>query len=183
VTEASTTDPDRWSQASVRNLGEALQPEEVEAMLGLRATRTHRKGDRRSHRNDAVWRESLWSLESPLGRHRDLPEHLDWLLDTLEPKLDALRSLSIKYRVDLFCGFSPAVVRVVLPSTITGSHESQDLASQWSSISIHHHTTSNGAPSRFRRVFSRTYRAECLSRRTRSLVVGVIIAIAQVSGF
>jgi hypothetical protein len=87
-------------------MGETLQPEEVEAMLGLHATRTHRKGDRRGDRNDAVWRESLWSLESPQGKDRDLPEHLDWLLDALEPKLDVLRSFSVKYRVDLFCGFS-----------------------------------------------------------------------------
>lgn len=106
VTEAPPTDTDRWSQACVRILGEALQPEEVDAMLGLRATRTHRKADRCSHRNLAVWQESLWLLESPLGKDRDLPEHLDWLLDALEPKLDVLRSLSIKYRVDLFCGFS-----------------------------------------------------------------------------
>jgi hypothetical protein len=29
-----------------------------------------------------------------------------WILDRLEPRLDALRTLSAKYRVDLFGGFS-----------------------------------------------------------------------------
>jgi hypothetical protein len=35
-----------------------------------------------------------------------LAEHLRWLLDAVEPKADVLRSLSAKYQVLLFCGFS-----------------------------------------------------------------------------
>jgi uncharacterized protein DUF4279 len=93
-----------WSDASIRIFGETLQPEEIGAALGLKATRTHSKGQPRSPRFKAVWRESFWSLQSPLGKDRDLASHLRWLLDTLEPKLTVIRSLSEKYQVNLFCG-------------------------------------------------------------------------------
>lgn len=35
-----------------------------------------------------------------------MADHVRWLLDSLEGRLDALKALSEKYRVDLFCGFS-----------------------------------------------------------------------------
>jgi len=100
------TEHDRWSSASIRIFGEKLQPEEVEAALALKATRTHLKGQPRSPVQKTVWRETLWSLRSPLSPDRSVGDHLTWLLDRLEPKLDAIRALSADHRVDLFCGFS-----------------------------------------------------------------------------
>jgi hypothetical protein len=97
---------DRWSRASLRILGEDLQPGEIEVLLDLKATRTHSRAESRTREDTAIWLDSLWLLESPLPQDCDLPEHLDWLLDALEPKLYVLSSLSRKYRVDLFCGFS-----------------------------------------------------------------------------
>jgi len=35
-----------------------------------------------------------------------MEDHLDWLLDRLEPKLDAIHSLAEKFSVDFFCGYS-----------------------------------------------------------------------------
>ena len=99
-------DEGKWSRASVRIFGETLQPEEIEAKLGLKATRTHVKGQPRSRRYNVPWRHSLWSLESPLSDDHDMADHLKWLLDRLEPRLDVIMALSAEYRVDLFCGFS-----------------------------------------------------------------------------
>lgn len=96
----------RWSAAGLRIIGEELDPVEVGALLGLEATRTHRKGQPRSSRHKDTWRESLWSLQSPLSRDRDMADHVKWLLDSLEGRFDALKVLSEKFRVDLFCGFS-----------------------------------------------------------------------------
>jgi hypothetical protein len=38
----------------------------------------------------------------------DPAEHLNWLLDVLEPKSSLIKTLSKDYQVDLFCGFSSA---------------------------------------------------------------------------
>lgn len=83
-----------------------MVPEEIEAVLGLQASRTHRKGEQRSTRNKLVWRESAWLLNSPIDKGRSLPEHLQWLLDAIEPKIDVIRSLSAHCKIDVFCGCS-----------------------------------------------------------------------------
>jgi Domain of unknown function (DUF4279) len=99
-------DDRQWSAAGLRILGEELDPDEVGVVLGVEATRTHRKGQPRSSRQQGVWRDSLWYFQSPLDPDRDMADHVKWLLDSLEGRLDALRALSEKFRVDLFCGFS-----------------------------------------------------------------------------
>src|SRR5947208_1337766 len=101
--QVNSDEHQRWSSASIRVFGETLRPEDVGAALGLQATRMHHKGELRGRDHKVVWRESAWLIKSPLGKDRDLPEHLDWLLNAVEPKLDVIRSLSEKYRVDLFC--------------------------------------------------------------------------------
>jgi hypothetical protein len=73
VTERVLLENEKWSQASLRIGGETLQPADIEAALGLRATRTHLKGQPRSERvpvRKAVWQDSMWLLSSPLGEER-----------------------------------------------------------------------------------------------------------------
>jgi len=94
-----------WSRASFRIFGDALQPKEIASALGLRATHEYLKGELFDPKSTSVRRESGWLLESPLGKRRDMVDHLNWLLDALEPKRDVIGELSRKYRVDLFCGF------------------------------------------------------------------------------
>ncbi len=111
MTVRALLENEKWSQASVRIGGETLQPEEIGAALGLQATRTHLKGQQRSQRapiRKAVWNDSMWLLSSPLGKDRDLAEHLPWLLDALEPKFDVFKSLSEKYQIVFICGFCSA---------------------------------------------------------------------------
>src|SRR5260370_13809189 len=84
----------RWSAASFRICGEMLDLEEIEKTLGIKPTASHLKGQR--SRSNVVYRESLWSLKSPLKRSESLDKHLSWLLHTLDPKADEARFL---YRV------------------------------------------------------------------------------------
>jgi len=99
-------DNDKWSRAALRIFGETLRPEEIGSVLGLMATSTHLKGELISPKHKAVRRESSWHLQSPLSDDSNMVDHLKWLLDSLAPRLDAIRELSEKYRIDLFCGFS-----------------------------------------------------------------------------
>jgi hypothetical protein len=93
----------RWSAASFRICGEMLDLEEIEKTLGIKPTASHLKGQR--SRSNVVYRESLWSLKSPLKRAESLDKHLAWLLDRLEPKVEEVRFLSRSHRLDFFCGF------------------------------------------------------------------------------
>jgi hypothetical protein len=53
-----------------------------------------------------VWPTSLWALNSPLSDQNGMADHLRFLLDLLEPKMDALKKLFEECKIDLFCGFS-----------------------------------------------------------------------------
>src|SRR5258706_15648258 len=93
--------PDKWSSASFRICGE-LDFTEIEKKLGMAPTQSHLKG--RRSRSGVVFRQSMWSLKSPLHKSETLDKHLEWLLDRLEPKADEIRSMSCAHKLDFFCG-------------------------------------------------------------------------------
>ena len=105
-----------WSLASFSIFSGTLTHEEISAAIQVKPTRTHSKGQPRGFRNkdgsisqSIVWTDSAWHLESPLGDDRNLAEHIKWLLDAIEPKLDIVRTLSAEgNRVRLFCGVASA---------------------------------------------------------------------------
>lgn len=103
--ECSTREYSKWSAASFRICDELLDLGEIEKTLGIKATRSHLKGQQRS-RSNAVFPESLWSLSSPLNKSDSLEKHLEWLLDRLEPKVEEIKYLSRFHRLDFFCGFA-----------------------------------------------------------------------------
>ena len=111
---------DKWSSASLRIFGEKLRPEQIDAMLGLKATHIHLKGQRRSPRHKAVWRESLWSLRSRLSDDHSIADHLEWLLERLEPKADVIKTLSANITLTFSVASPPIVGRAV--SSLTASH-------------------------------------------------------------
>lgn len=96
----------KWSKATLRIFSKTIDPSEIGKRLGLEATKTHAKGALRSPRHEAVWPTSMWSLNSPLSDHSDMTDHLRYLLDLLEPKMQALEHLARDCKIDLFCGFS-----------------------------------------------------------------------------
>jgi hypothetical protein len=97
---------EKWSSASFRIGGERFEPGEIEAILGFSATSFKLKGERLSPRLTMTRRNSVWVLKCPLSDQLPLQEHLEWLLNVLEPKLDAISGLKQKHKIDLFCGFS-----------------------------------------------------------------------------
>jgi hypothetical protein len=96
----------KWSKASLRISSTTLQPSEIAEIIGLEATKTHTKGTLKNSRFTLVWPTSLWLLNSPLSDQNGMADHLRFLLDLLEPKMDALKQLFEKCQIDLFCGFS-----------------------------------------------------------------------------
>lgn len=97
---------DKWSRASFRvGFDGSFDPTEISDALGLEPTIYGRKGEIRS-RSRPPRRNSVWILSSPLVAHEPLQKHLEWLLERLESRADAILAVSKKYSVDFFCGFS-----------------------------------------------------------------------------
>jgi hypothetical protein len=107
--------PDKkWWRASFCVSSISLTHQEISDRLGLRPTRTHTKGQPKGFRQEdgsispsIVWNDSAWFLQSPLGRDRNLAEPIQWLLDAIEPRTDAIKAIRPECSlIRLFCGFA-----------------------------------------------------------------------------
>jgi hypothetical protein len=97
----------RWSKASFCIYGDTLRPDEINRDLGLQATNSGLKGERQSKYPRArPLQISIWILDSPLDEHLPLQDHLKWLVDALELKLDVVRGIAARYDARLHCGYS-----------------------------------------------------------------------------
>ena len=99
---------DKWSKAAFIVSGDSFEPAEISETLGIESTSSGRKGEIRStpQVKRPPRRDSIWILNSPLEDGRPLQDHLQWLLDKLESKTDAVREVSKSYKATFFCGFS-----------------------------------------------------------------------------
>jgi hypothetical protein len=99
-------DQNKWFRASLRISGDTLRPDEIGSLLGINPTKTRLRGGPRSSNSKQVWADSLWLLQSPLGDDCEPVQHLEWLLNSLEPKAEIIKGLADRFRVEFFCGFS-----------------------------------------------------------------------------
>lgn len=99
-------DQGKWFSASLVIAGETLQPDEIGYRLGLTPTRTRLRGEPRSPNSKLVWNHSSWQLDSQLSDNREPVDHLNSLLDLLEPKSSAIKEVVGEFHVEIFCGFS-----------------------------------------------------------------------------
>jgi hypothetical protein len=97
---------EKSSRASLWIGGDTLRPDQISKMLGLEATQSAVKGEHFGSRHIGVRRTSFWYLKSPLSDQLPMAEHLKWLLNVFEPKLDLIRSIPADWKVVLFCGYS-----------------------------------------------------------------------------
>jgi hypothetical protein len=106
VTRLANEGNGKWSRASISIGGDALRPDQISSTLGLKPKRSGVKGERSSSRHSVARRTSFWLLTCPLSYSLPLAEHLTWLLDQLEPKLNLIKSIAEEWNATLFCGFS-----------------------------------------------------------------------------
>lgn len=91
-------------RASLRVFGDALEPEEVSALLGRPPSREHRKGDKIRGNGDAVEPTGAWILDSDLSEKAELEEHVEALLGSLSNDMDEWSSLLDRFSASLHCG-------------------------------------------------------------------------------
>jgi hypothetical protein len=96
------------SAATLRIVGENLDPDEITALLGCAPTRGERKGDvltsKTTGRSRTV-KVGAWCLDASDREPEDLDGQISELLGKLTPSTDVWQSIADRYRVDLFCGF------------------------------------------------------------------------------
>jgi len=94
------------SRATLRLVGDDLQPEEVTALLGAEPTMTTTRGQRNElGKGPRIWRTGSWRLEAPDAEPANPDGQVAEILDQLTADLAAWRSLAARFRIDLFCGW------------------------------------------------------------------------------
>lgn len=83
-----------------------MVPEEITQLLGCAPTRAEAKGQviRGSSGRERIARTGGWHLNAPDSEPENLDRQVAWLLGRLTTDVSVWRSLSQRYRVDLFCG-------------------------------------------------------------------------------
>ena len=95
------------SVATLRIMGDDLDPTEITKALGCEPTEGQRKGDVLVGRDTGIERIAKfgkWHLDASDQEPEDLDGQISELLRRLTPSLDVWKFLGTRYRIDLFCG-------------------------------------------------------------------------------
>ncbi|WP_346840057.1 DUF4279 domain-containing protein [Microbulbifer sp. SAOS-129_SWC] len=95
------------SKASLRLIGESLNPKEISDLLGCEGTTMYSKGDIRVHKRTGKQYERKsghWSLVAAACEPEDIDGQVSELLSQLSSDLSLWHELASKYSIDLFCG-------------------------------------------------------------------------------
>lgn len=90
------------TRATLRVMGDDLDPDEITTLLKHPPTSSQRKGDIRG--SGHVLSFGMWRLHADDSIPGNLERQIDGLLSKLTPDLDRWRSISARYRIDFFCG-------------------------------------------------------------------------------
>lgn len=90
--------------ATLRIHGEDIPFEEISRRLGVQPTHLHRKGERRGPKSPP-WRDDAWHFEPPLPESEPLERHIEELWMIVKPRLEYLKTLKQRCKVDVFCGY------------------------------------------------------------------------------
>jgi len=95
------------TKASLRVMGDDLNPSEISELLGCEPTRKMIKGQPFSWNKQGkprLAKSGMWRIEAAEKIPGNLDEQVNELLGKLTSNLDVWRSLSMKYKIDIFCG-------------------------------------------------------------------------------
>ncbi len=95
------------SAASLRIMGDDLDPEEITRMLGCQPSCRQIKGEELVGRKSGTIRIAkfgMWRLESISLEPGNIDAQIQELLGKLSPSIETWREISTRFEVDLFCG-------------------------------------------------------------------------------
>jgi hypothetical protein len=93
--------------ASLRVVGDDLDPHEISTLLGAQPSDAHRKGQSLpTHSGQARFpRTGMWRLDAPATEPEDLDRQVATVLGALTSDLNTWRAIASRYTVRLFCGW------------------------------------------------------------------------------
>ena len=98
---------EKWSSAAFCADSETLSPDQMESIIGLQPTRSHRIGEPRSKLTKrGVYNRHYYSIQSTISDGEPLDAHIEEILSVLEPRMDNVKRLASQASLCLFCGFS-----------------------------------------------------------------------------
>lgn len=101
------SEDEKWSSAAFCAHSDTLSPEQMEAIIELPPTRSHRIGEPRSKRtNRGAYDQHYYSIQSTISDSEPLDKHIEEILSMLERRMDRVKQLASEASLSLFCGFS-----------------------------------------------------------------------------
>jgi hypothetical protein len=98
---------EKWSSAAFCVHSDTLSPEQMEAIIGLPPTRSHRIGEPRSKSGKSgVHDRHYFSIQSSVVESAALDAHIEEILSLIEPRKERLKQLESEASLCIFCGFS-----------------------------------------------------------------------------
>jgi len=98
---------EKWSSAAFVAMSLLLTPEQMEAVVGIPPSRSHRIGDPVSkHRKTPTRDRHYYSIQSKSNEAEGMEVHIDEILMFLEPRIESIKKLASEAELCLFCGFS-----------------------------------------------------------------------------
>ena len=91
----------------LRVIGDELDPDIVTSLLNHQPTKAHKTGDDISSpksRRKRIAKTGVWMLEAPTEEPGNINSQATYLLSNLSGDINAWKSISESYRIDLFCG-------------------------------------------------------------------------------
>ena len=95
------------SRATLRIIGDSLDPNKISGLLDCEGTTMYRKGDTRIIKTtgrEVVRRSGLWSLTAEEPEPEDIDGQVDSILSKLNSDLKIWSDLASEFSIDLFCG-------------------------------------------------------------------------------
>lgn len=94
------------TEATLRILGDELDPDEITRLLGKRPYRAERKGEivLSSSGNSRIARIGTWSISAKPQAPEDLNAQITEILDGATEDINTWRRITERFKADVFCG-------------------------------------------------------------------------------
>ena len=104
--------PSDYFAVAFRIIGDSLDPLTITELLGLEPDKACRKGDpnvgitkKGKEIHYAPFRTGLWAIDTKLDKHERIQNHIESILECIEPKKEVLTKMSSEgLRMEFFCG-------------------------------------------------------------------------------
>jgi hypothetical protein len=82
---------------------EDINADEITHTLGIKPSKIYIKGEKTSPKLSILAKENGWRMSSGMDKHSSFEEHLDAILNIIEPKINLFKPFCDKYYCEFAC--------------------------------------------------------------------------------